>query len=103
MTAAAGSDPLRPFVTDHLNESMNPCRYAWMFRDHVRAAAAARGRSWVAFYWTTRAAEATRARALSTWDGEAYGHSGFDHVFTAADVCFGDEGTPPSPPSDRAP
>ena len=85
---AAGQNFLRPFFTQHLNESFNPCRYAWFMRDTVRENMRVRAGSWASFYRTDRDAEARRVVQLSTWYGEDYGHSGFEHVITPADTCF---------------
>src|SRR4051794_40339650 len=75
---AAGAEWLRPFVTDHCNESLNPCRYSSQLRDTVRRNFPERAEKWVAFYRSTRATEAERLKYLSTWYGEDYGHSGFE-------------------------
>ncbi len=84
------SDPefLRLFFSDHMNESLNTCRYMEYIRGHVRAAAAERGARWASFYHTTYEQQVRRARELMTWYGHDYGHSGLEGVFTAADVCF---------------
>ena len=84
----AGSEFLSPFFSDHMNESMNTCRYMWYMRNHVRSAAAERGARWADFYHTTAAREVRHAAELLTWYGQDYGHSGTEAVFTAADVCF---------------
>jgi hypothetical protein len=84
----AGSVFLKPFITDRLNEALNPCEYAWLYRDHIRASIESRGRQWAAFYHTTRQKEALRVHELSTWFGEDYGHSNFKNVFTADQLCF---------------
>ena len=79
---------LRPFISDHFNEALNPSRYSPQMRDTVRSRLRRRADRLVAFYETS----AERARAeqaeLATWHGEWYGHSGFDHVITIADNCF---------------
>lgn len=85
---AGGRDVLRPFVSDHFNEALNPSRYCDQMRATVRANLRRRARRLVAFYGTT--AEEARARQLelSTWHGAPYGHSRFPRVVTMADNCF---------------
>jgi hypothetical protein len=82
------SEFLSLFFSDHMNESLNVCRYMWYMRDHVRLATAERGAKWAAFYHTTYEQQVRRARELGTWYGQDYGHCDFEDVFTAADVCF---------------
>jgi len=90
MNAALEPDVLKIFISEHLNEARNASRYAWYIRDHVKAAARARGPAWAAFYGADRSTEAKRALELWTWFGQDYGHSGFRNVFTAAEVCCGE-------------
>ena len=84
------ADPefLRVFFSDHMNESMNTCRYMENIRGRVKSAVAERGARWAEFYHTTYEQQARRAYELMTWYGQDYGHSGMRGVFTAADVCF---------------
>jgi hypothetical protein len=87
---------LRPFITDHFNEALNPSLYEPTTRNTVRARWRDRGHAWVAFYTTTREAERERQRQIATWYGEPYGHSGFESLVTAADTCFDDRAAPPT-------
>jgi hypothetical protein len=86
----AGAAFLRPFISEHLNESLNPSRYGRPTRGTVRARWRERAAGWVAFYASTRASESARLARLATWHGEPYGHSGFDALVTALDTCFPD-------------
>ena len=79
---------LSVFFSDHMNESMNTCRYMWYVRNHVRMSAAQRGSRWAEFYHTTYEQQARHSRELLTWFGQDYGHCGMEGVFTAAEVCF---------------
>lgn len=83
---------LRPFVSDHFNESLNPSRYNQPTRATVRARWRQRSSAWVAFYGDSRQVEADRLARLATWHGEPYGHSGFDGLVTALDTCFNGAG-----------
>lgn len=85
---------LRPFVSDHFNEALNPSRYTRPTRDTIRARWRQRAGAWAAFYGSTRGAELARLARLATWHGEQYGHSGFDGLVTAADTCFPAEAAP---------
>lgn len=89
LTASAASELLKPFITDHLNESLNPCRYARQIRDHIRRSMGERGPRWAAFYGLDCASAGRRTTELGTWFGEDYGHSGFSGVITPGDACFG--------------
>lgn len=80
------ADFLRPFVTEHWNEAVNPNLYAGFLLETVRARFADRSAGWAAFYRTTRREAAARAAALETFHGEPYGHSGARRVPTVADL-----------------
>jgi hypothetical protein len=90
------SDPefLRVFFSDHMNESMNSCRYMQYIRGHVKSAAAERGARWASFYHTTYEQQLQRAPELMTWYGHDYGHCEMGGVFTAAEVCFSQPSIP---------
>ena len=85
---AAGDEWLRPFFTDHLNESLNPSQYSPQLRTTVRQNFPARAERWIAFYQSTRETEARRLKELSTWYGEDYGHSGMDKVTSVLDLFY---------------
>jgi hypothetical protein len=77
---AVTDEYLRPFISDHFNESLNPCRYNPQMRGTVRRHLKALTPAWLAFYHRTPAAAEEEARRLSTWYGEDYGHSGMDKL-----------------------
>ena len=87
---ADATSPLKPFVSDHFNEALNPSRFSDQMRPTVRSNLRQRAARLVAFYGTT--AEQARAALveLSTWHGEDYGHCDFRRVVTMVDNCFGD-------------
>jgi hypothetical protein len=93
---------LRPFVSDHFNEALNPPLFSRPTRETVRTRWRARGAEWAAFYGSTPPAEAKRLHALATWHGEPYGHSGFGSLVTALDTCFANARQPVRPPSSAA-
>lgn len=63
---------LRPFVSDHLNESLNPSRYS-LSRGSIASAIRTRCDRWKRFY-SDRLKLVTRGQdKLSTWFGETYG------------------------------
>ncbi len=88
--ARAAAVFLRPFVSDHFNEALNPSLYNEPNCSTVRRRWASRGRAWVAFYGTSREREVERLAGLATWHGESYGHSGFSKLVTAVNTCFQD-------------
>lgn len=73
---------LKPFVTEHWNEAMNPCHYVGYWRPYVRERIAAKVDAWMAFNHSTPAIEAERLQRITTFDGTDYGHSGFRDVIT---------------------
>ncbi|MGE5609371.1 MAG: hypothetical protein ACM359_08960 [Bacillota bacterium] len=82
----ASRDFLRPFITEHLNEAMNPCRYNWPLRVGVRNNVRALVPRWLAFYNTTLPLEQQRLQRITKWYGENYGHGGFKNVVTIFDA-----------------
>jgi len=89
------SDFFRAFISDHLNEALNPSHFERGMRETVRKAIRDR-RAMV--LWRYRDAHEQRrppawfeqkARALSTYYGQDYGHRGsVDELITIADACF---------------
>lgn len=92
------ADFLRPFVTDHWDESLNPNFYSDQLRATVRANFAPRAAAWAAAYRPTGRADPRRLRALATFYGEPYGHSGPDGVVSTPDMCPPDTAVPPGRP-----
>ncbi|HEY8665506.1 MAG TPA: hypothetical protein VIL86_02520 [Tepidisphaeraceae bacterium] len=73
---------MRPFISDHLNEAMNPCKYSRQMRPTISANIAARRDGWVAFYHMSINDVAATQKQLQTWHGEDYGYADLDHVVT---------------------
>ncbi len=73
---------LRPFITDHWNEALNPSLYDASMRPRIRRILQRRASSIVLFYtWQDRRPKIAAyfenlAETLSTYGGEPYGHSG---------------------------
>ena len=86
---------LKPFITDHLNEALNPSIFTKNlgFRWYIRRAVRKRGCP----QWFERYADLSRngleekSRALELWYGEDYGFTQSDHFVTIANACFEDE------------
>jgi len=76
---------LRPFVSDHLNEALNPSRYDGGLRDTVRERLRSRAEKCLEFYSLSPGRDRERMVELSTWHGMQYGHSGFGGLVTIAD------------------
>ncbi len=79
-------DFLRPFVTDHWNEAINPNLYTGVLLDTVRERFVGRAAAWSAFYGANPVASASRSDNLETFYGEPYGHSGMNRVSTVVDL-----------------
>lgn len=88
LDAAAGDAHIRPFVSDHWDEAMNPCFYAPLLRRIVENNVRDIGVRWVAFHHTTRDRETQRLKAMETWHGIEYGHSGYKDVVTIVNDYF---------------
>lgn len=80
LTEATKRDFMKVYITEHLNEAMNPCKYGWPLRVGVRGNVKKLSSKWMAFYASTPQRESRRMAELTTWYGENYGHSGFDKV-----------------------
>ena len=83
--ARRADESLRLLVGDHMNEALNPSQFDGVLRDTVRHRLKRRAGKLLDFYDTTPARERGRMVELSTWHGEAYGHSGFARVVTIAE------------------
>ena len=75
------------YVSDHLNEALNPSRFQPLLGKTVRGRLRTRAGRLLEFYDTTPERERERMVELTTWHGEEYGHRGFDGVVTIADNC----------------
>lgn len=89
---SAALDPdrlLDPFISEHLNEALNPSHYAFN-RERVRRAVIKRCPEWQRQYpQLTRDVLASKAQELRTWHGENYGYwLPPENEITLADACF---------------
>ncbi len=84
---------LTPFLTDHMNEALNPSAFRFTLVRSVRRAVKKYGcPDWrQAFPGLTRTAMSQRSRALELWNGEEYGFTRKDRIVTVADTCFSEE------------
>ena len=81
---------LRPFISDHLNEALNPSLFIPGLRSSIRGVV----RKKSCPQW--RAAYPTRSRdefqsltdSLKLWNGENYGHKQSQKFVTIADTCY---------------
>jgi hypothetical protein len=78
------ADFLRPYVSDHWNEAVNPNLYTGVLLDTVRARFPERAAGWAAYFGTDPSTGPARAAALATFYGEPYGHSGTRRLWTVA-------------------
>ncbi|TVQ52653.1 MAG: hypothetical protein EA377_09740 [Phycisphaerales bacterium] len=86
---------LKPFITDHWNEALNPNLYEWGMRGPIRSRMEAMADDILKFYCDLdgrpRSPEYFNELAveLSTYFGKDYGHSGIDdRIITIGDACF---------------
>ncbi len=83
-----GSGLLKPFISAHFSEADNPAQFDWTMRGGIRDSVTERGAAWVTFHHTSRAREQRRLRAMESWFGEPYGHSGWEDVITIVNAYF---------------
>jgi len=81
---------LKPFLTDHMNEALNPSAFRFTLVRSVRRAVKKHGcPDWRRAYpEMTEIAMANRSNALEMWNGEDYGFTKKDRIVTIADTCF---------------
>lgn len=89
------TDFFRAFVSDHFNEAINPCIYEIGMRDPIANRLRRDAKAILAFYADDQGNPRPRewfenkARELSTYFGEPYGHSGWDHHWvTISNTCW---------------
>jgi hypothetical protein len=87
---------LEPFISDHLNEALNPSIFTknlgmrWYIRRVVRKRSCAQ--------WFERYSELSKSRldeesrSLRLWQSEDYGFTDSEHFVTIANTCFEEEG-----------
>ena len=83
-------DLLKPFVSDHLNEALNPSVYAFNLYPFVRNTVKKRGcPQWKKAYpELTRESLETRTNELTLWNGEDYGYLKNGFMVPLAETCF---------------
>lgn len=81
-------DLLRPYVSDHFNEALNPCHYTFS-RGQIRRQIAKRCAEWVTRRGLTHAMVETRQQETRLWHGEDYGHRLPEHHAVTLNTCFG--------------
>jgi len=89
---------LRPFISNHLNEALNPSIFTNTLglRAYIRRKVANRScQRWLTAYPDlTRASVQEESDSLTTWYGEKYGFKNSEHFITIANTCFDDNGMP---------
>jgi uncharacterized small protein (DUF1192 family) len=81
---------LRPFISDHLNEALNPSSFRLTLVRSIRRNV----RKFACPDWRTRYADLRREElmrrsgSLTTWNGEDYGHVVKSRTVTIGDMCF---------------
>ncbi len=80
----------RPFISDHLNEALNPSIFAPILRSSVRRIVRKRScTQWRQRFPTrTRSDYETETRNLVRWYGEEYGHRESTKFVSIANTCF---------------
>lgn len=89
---------LRPLISDHLNEALNPSIFTqmlglrWYVRRKVTNRSCAR---WFNRYPSlSRAGLEEKSGSFQLWYGEDYGFTKSEHFITIANTCFDENGTP---------
>jgi hypothetical protein len=89
---------LRPYISDHLNEALNPSIFNkllglhWYVRRRVRDGSCAQ---WFNRYLgLSRAGLEEKTRSLELWYGEDYGFTNSKDFITIANTCFDENGKP---------
>lgn len=83
---------LRPFISDHLNEALNPSLFIPGLRSSIRGIVKKQScPQWRALY-PNRTREYFRSvtDSLSLWNGENYGHKESKKLIAIANTCFGE-------------
>jgi hypothetical protein len=86
---------LKPFISDHLNEALNPSIFTknlglrWYIRRAVRKRSC--GQWFERYTDLSRSGLEEQSRALRLWQGEEYGFTDSEHFVTIANTCFEDQ------------
>jgi hypothetical protein len=81
-------DLLKPYLSDVLNEALNPCRYTFM-RGQIRRQILKRCPDWIKRKGLTRQIVQAKLQDSTRWHGEAYGHWLPKNNAVTLDTCFG--------------
>ncbi|MEO5857513.1 MAG: hypothetical protein ABIR33_01045 [Pyrinomonadaceae bacterium] len=81
---------LRPFISDHLNEALNPSLYIPGLRSSIRGIVKKKScPQWRAAFPTNSADDfRTLTESLATWNGEDYGHKASTKFVTIDNTCY---------------
>jgi hypothetical protein len=95
---------LRPLISDHLNEALNPSIFNkllhWYVQRRVTNGSCAQ---WFNRYsGLSRAGLDEKTRSLELWYGEDYGFTNSKDFITIANTCFDENGNPKSAPSNTS-
>ncbi len=86
-------DLLKPFITDHLNEALNPSGYGLLLYPTVRGIVKKNScPEWKQTYPDlTAEAIADKSKALEAWNGEDYGYTKRNRTVRIGETCFTSE------------
>ena len=90
-----GGELLRPFISDHLNEALNPSVFTknfglrWYIRRTVRRRSC--GQWFERYPDLSQSRVEAQSRALRLWENEDYGFTDSEHFVTIANTCFEDK------------
>ncbi|STY28257.1 Uncharacterised protein [Legionella wadsworthii] len=79
---------LKPFISNHLNEAYNPCRYTFM-RGQIRRQIRKRCDDWKTRMGLTPEIVQAKLEEARLWHGESYGHWLPPHEAVTLNACFG--------------
>ena len=86
---------LKPFISDHFNEALNPSIFTQFLGLRAYVGRTVRSRScrqWLEHYpGLTPASLNEKSQALRLWQGEDYGFTGSRNFITIANTCFADD------------
>ena len=97
-SAALHENLIKPFLSEHLNEAINPSIYAFNLYPTVRRVVKNQAcPEWRKLYpELTRSDIAARTEEMALWYGEDYGYAKQRRMVSIAGTCFSDTGTKPS-------
>jgi hypothetical protein len=81
---------LRPFISDHMNEALNPSLFIPGLRSSIRGIVRKRScPKWLAAFPERSGKDyRTLTESLATWHGENYGHKPSKKLVTIGDTCY---------------